>query len=174
MPEPLKLHIGGKEPAAEWKILNIQPGPNVDFVGNCTDLSQFSDESVASIYASHVLEHLSHQKELSTALREFHRVLMPDGTIMVSVPDLDKLCRELINPNNSPEIHFQFLLIMFGGQLDEHDFHKMGFTWDILRTCLHLAGFRDIHRVEEFGLFDDASSLRVGDALISLNVQAKK
>ena len=86
MDEPLRLHIGGKEPSPEWKIFNIQPGPNVDFVGNCIDLGQFADGSVASIYASHVLEHLGYKKELPTALREFHRVLVPGGSLMVSEP----------------------------------------------------------------------------------------
>ena len=34
----LRLHVGGKEKKDGWKILNIQPGPDVDYVGSCTDL----------------------------------------------------------------------------------------------------------------------------------------
>lgn len=174
MDEPLRLHIGGKKPSPNWKILNIQTGSNVDFVGNCTDLGQFADGSVASIYASHVLEHLGYQKELPTALGEFHRVLVPGGSLMLSVPDLEKLCQGLIQPRNSAEIRFHLMRIMFGGQTDPYDFHKVGLTWEFLNMFLRQAGFQQIERVDEFGLFDDASSLRLGGVLISLNVQAAK
>jgi predicted SAM-dependent methyltransferase len=75
--EPLRLHIGGKEKKAGWKILNVQAGPDVDFVGNCTDLAQFADGSAQELYASHVLEHLGYKEQLPRALAEFHRVLPP-------------------------------------------------------------------------------------------------
>lgn len=32
---PFRLNIGGEVARDGWKILNIQPGPHVDFVGNC-------------------------------------------------------------------------------------------------------------------------------------------
>ena len=54
----MKLHIGGKSKKEGWKILNIQNGENIDFVGDIKDLSQFEDESIEEIYASHVLEHV--------------------------------------------------------------------------------------------------------------------
>jgi predicted SAM-dependent methyltransferase len=36
---PLKLHIGGQIRSPGWTVLNAQPGPNVDIVANCLDLS---------------------------------------------------------------------------------------------------------------------------------------
>ena len=39
----MKLHIGGQTTKDGWKILNIQKKDGVDFVGDLTDLSQFSD-----------------------------------------------------------------------------------------------------------------------------------
>ena len=41
----MKLHIGGETPKPGWKILNIQPKPHVDYIGDISDLSQFSDGS---------------------------------------------------------------------------------------------------------------------------------
>ena len=38
----MKLHIGGQTTKEGWKILNIQKKDGVDFVGDLTDLSQFS------------------------------------------------------------------------------------------------------------------------------------
>ncbi len=64
--------------------------------------------------------------------------------------------------------------MMFGGQIDEYDFHKVGLTWDFARQYFRQAGFRALKRVKEFGIFDDASSLKVADVLISLNVEALK
>ena len=50
----MKLHIGGKEKKEGWSILNIQKNKDVDFVGDISDLSQFNDNSINEIYASHV------------------------------------------------------------------------------------------------------------------------
>ena len=52
----MKLHIGGKQPKEGWTILNVQKMDYVDIVGDITDLSQFQDESIEEIYASHVLD----------------------------------------------------------------------------------------------------------------------
>ena len=53
-----KLNIGGTAAAAGWTVLNIQPGPQVDVVGDGVDLARFAAGSVEEIYASHVLEGL--------------------------------------------------------------------------------------------------------------------
>ena len=68
---PLRLHIGGEEPKAGWTILNVQEGPYVDALGDCRDLSGYSDGSVAEIYASHVFEHLGYLDELPQADLKF-------------------------------------------------------------------------------------------------------
>ena len=98
MSEPFRLHIGGREPRPGWNILNIQPGPNVDYVGSCTSLEQFADNSIDEVYASHVLEHLGFREELPKALREIWRVLKPGGVLKISVPDFERLCTMFVNP----------------------------------------------------------------------------
>ena len=89
----MKLHVGGTESKPGWQILNIQPGPYVDIVGSCTNLSALADASVDEIYASHVIEHLGHRDELKPALSEFHRVLRAEGRLSISVPDIVTLSR---------------------------------------------------------------------------------
>lgn len=56
----MKLHIGGKQPHPEWKILDVLQRPEVDFIANASNLEQFDDNSIEAIYASHVLEHFYH------------------------------------------------------------------------------------------------------------------
>ena len=74
----MKLHIGGQEVKEGWKILNIQKNEGVDFVGDISDLSQFADETIDEIYASHVFEHIS-QKKITDTLNGINRVLKKGG-----------------------------------------------------------------------------------------------
>jgi len=170
----LRLHIGGETTKPGWKILNIVPGEHVDFVGDCTDLSRFASGTVDTIYASHVLEHLSYMDELPQALKEFRRVLKKDGLLQVSVPDFEALCRLFLDPRLNAATRFHVMRVIFGGQMDPYDFHKAGLTEEFLTDFLTTAGFRDIRRVADFGLFDDTSVLKLGSIPISLNLQALK
>lgn len=174
IPAPLRLHIGGTERRAGWQILNIQPGPAVDYVGDCTDLSRFAEASVEEVYASHVYEHLGYQQELPRALAEIYRVLKPGGVLKISVPDLDVLCRLFVHPELALPERFHVMRMMFGGQGNPFDFHKVGLNWEILCDFLGQAGFRSATRVASFGLFQDCSVLQFAGNPISLNVEATK
>lgn len=171
---PLRLHIGGKESRQGWKILDIQPGPNVDFVGDCSELGQFADASVDELYASHVIEHLSYRSALLRTLRGFHRVLKTGGKLMISVPDFEVLCRLFLDPRATVRDRFELMRMAFGGQVDEHDFHRVGLTYEFLSNFLFQAGFSRVERVGEFGLFRDASTAEHLNQKISLNVAAYK
>lgn len=170
----IRLHIGGKQVREGWEILNVQPGPGVDHVGNCTDLSTFADGSVAEIYGSHVFEHLTYADELPKALGECHRVLAADGKLMISVPDMQMLSWLYIKPGLQVEDRLQIMRILFGGQTDEHDLHKVGFSYDTLCWFLGRAGFRRAEQVERFGIFEDSSDLKIDGEYLSLNVVATK
>ncbi len=171
---PIRLHVGGQARHPDWKILDVRPGPLVDYVGSCTDLSRFADGSVLELYASHVLEHLGYWRELPAALHEFNRVLAAGGILRVSVPDLAILCSLYLEPRLAPGERFHVMRMMFGGQIDEADFHRVGLDEEMLKAQLEKAGFTDIVRVDVFGLFDDASSLVFKGRPISLNLRARK
>jgi predicted SAM-dependent methyltransferase len=170
----LRLHIGGTTPHPDWKILNAQAGPDVDFVGDCADLSFLATGSVGEVYASHVLEHLGYAHDLPTALGEILRVLVPGGTLKISVPDIEVLSAWMVDPALSREEHFHVMRMMFGGQMDAYDFHKTGLTWELLEYFLNAIGYTGIERVESFGLFADGSETRFRGRRVSLSVIARK
>lgn len=64
--------------------------------------------------------------------------------------------------------------IIFGGQMNSYDIHYVGFDFEILCLYLQEAGFKNFEEVMEFNLFDDCSSLRIMDTLVSLNVVVQK
>jgi len=172
----MKLHIGGREPHPDWKILDIEARPEVDFIGNAADLSQFPDESISAIYSSHVLEHFHYglNYELSLVLLEWYRVLAPTGELMISVPNLETLCWLYCDPKSTKEDRFALMRMIFGGQVNEYDVHKAGLDPYILWDFLKDAGFKKMQLVDEFHLFQDCSALRWKGQLISLNVVVTK
>jgi predicted SAM-dependent methyltransferase len=176
MIESLKLHIGGQQPHPDWKILDVEGRPEVDYVANASDLSQFESNSIEAIYASHVLEHFYHtlNNELINTLIEWHRVIKPGGKLLISVPDLKTLCWLYLNPNLMPLERYQLMRIIFGGHTNIYDVHKVGFDFEILALYLEEAGFKEYEQVSEFNLFNDCSNLRILDTLISLNIIAHK
>jgi predicted SAM-dependent methyltransferase len=170
----LKLHIGGWEVRKDWVILDVNPRPGVDYVGDCRDLSFLPDASCSEVYASHVFEHLGYNGELQATLKSIHRILKTGGRLRASVPDLETLCRLFLLPSLGPAQRFHVMRMMFGGRVDAHDVHYSGLNLEFLGGFLVEAGFRDIRRVPEFGLFNDTSSQRFGGVAISLNVEAWK
>lgn len=170
----IKLHIGGQVKRDGWAILDALPSPIVDYVGNCNDLSFLPDESCSEVYASHVLEHLGYDGELQNSLKGVHRILKPGGRLRASVPDLDILCQLFLHPSNSVKGRFHVMRMMFGGRTTAYDVHYAGLNFDFLGSFLQEAGFRDIVRVKNFGLFNDTSTLRFEGTPISLNVEARK
>ena len=169
----MKLHIGGKEIKENWKILNIQKKEGVDFIGDISDLSQFENSSVDEIYASHVVEHVN-QKNIKKTLIGIHRVLKSNGKFYVSVPDMEVLCRIFIDDKAPPKVKFHVMRMMFGGQIDEFDFHYFGWNFQFLNDFLLDSGFKKIERVKTFSLFNDTSDYAPYGAPISLNVIAYK
>lgn len=173
MDSPLiQLHLGGIEPKDGWVNLNIQPGPAVDIVGTCDDLSMFADGSCSIVYASHVLEHLPLERAFQ-CLKEVHRVLGAGGQLMVSVPNI-AVIMDLFSKTSNIKHKFYIMKLAFGGGVDPYDHHNFGYDYGIMRHLLSNSGFSSCITVDGFGLFSDTSTFRVNDVAISLNLIAIK
>lgn len=172
---PRKLHIGGQVRKPGWEVLDANPGPCVDHVGDASDLSAFADNSFEQIYASHVVEHFDYQVSLLATLKEWHRVMSPSGILFVSVPDLDTLALLFLDRQRlSADDRFLVMRMIFGGHIDKHDYHLVGLNEEFLTGYLHGGGFTGMRRVTGFGLFEDTSSLELKGTPISLNMIATK
>jgi predicted SAM-dependent methyltransferase len=170
-----KLHIGGRVRTSGWEVLDAIPAPWVDHVADAEHLVGFPDNTFEQIYASHVLEHFDYNGQLQDTLKEWWRVLQPGGTLYVSVPDLDILARLFLDRTMlSVEDRYLVMRMIFGGHIDEYDYHLAGLNEEFLRKFLHDAGFTGMRRVAAFGLFDDTSSAVLKNVPFSLNVIADK
>lgn len=167
-----RLHIGGQQASEGWEILDAIARPGVDHVGEAGDLGRFADGSFAVVYASHVLEHFDYKDEVVPALAEWRRVLQPGGSLHVSVPDLERLCHLYLTPRLSPDLRLHIMRMMFGGHVDDYDYHMTGIDEGLLMAWLGQAGFRSAQRVGNFGLFNDTSAMEFLGMPISLNVTA--
>lgn len=170
---PINLHVGGQQAKVGWKILDAIARPEVDFIGDIRNLGSLPDQSCAQVYCSHVLEHVG-QRDLVPTLKGIHRILQSGGKLYISVPDLGVLCNLFLQPRLDPAQRFHVMRMMFGGQTDDFDLHKIGLNAEFLADYLYQAGFYSMEQVENFGLFDDTSSYVSYGVPISLNVIAIK
>jgi predicted SAM-dependent methyltransferase len=169
----MRLHIGGEETKEGWKILNIQKKPGVDFIGDITDLSQFDDQSVEEVYASHILEHVR-IAQINQTFKGIYRILKKSGKFYISVPNLESIAEVFLQlPEGLDKYNLSRLI--YGGQIDNYDFHYTGFWPAILFSYLSNSGFKRYKREKFFNIFEDTSKNTFdGKIPISLNVIAFK
>lgn len=79
----------------DW--INIDINPHSEFVKRINVLEglPFPDNSMDVVYSSHFLEHLT-KEQAKFVLKEFYRVLKPNGILRIVVPDLENICREYL------------------------------------------------------------------------------
>ena len=148
---------GAKLPAVfqggEWKEirLDIDPANEPDIVGSMLDMAAVADASVDAIYSAHNIEHV-YAHEVPQVLKEFLRVLKPDGFLVVTCPDLQTVCQRVVEDklgdaaytSQAGPITPLDILYGHGAALAAgHHYmaHKCGFTLKTLTQALHTAGF---------------------------------
>jgi hypothetical protein len=181
LPMPTFLHIGcGPKRKNQttrsfntdaWTELRFDIDESVqpDLVGTMTDMSSVASESVDAIFSSHNIEHL-YPHEVPLALKEFLRVLKPDGFLVVTCPDLKSVCAlvaedKLTEPAyTSPAGPIAPLDILYGlrsslarGNL--YMAHRCGFTQRALTGTLQAAGFASVASFSRAGPYFDLWAL---------------
>ncbi|MBW4477964.1 MAG: glycosyltransferase [Tolypothrix brevis GSE-NOS-MK-07-07A] len=100
------------------------------------------DDVVNEIFTEHMLEHLS-KYEVPLALKEWARVLKPDGKLVMNLPNLEWCLQQWLAKPEEERWGWQVDTI-FGLQTHPGEFHKTGFTETRLRQLLTDASFREI------------------------------
>lgn len=142
----------------EWEEvrLDIDPAVSPTVVGSITDMQNLCEtESFDAIWSSHILEHL-YSHEVPLALREFRRVLKPEGFALIMCPDLESVADHLIKNDAdhvayvSPAGPITALDMLYGhtasiAQGRHYMAHKTGFTANRLGNLLLNAGFPTVN-----------------------------
>ncbi len=108
------------------------------------------------------------------ALRAAARVLKPDGTLRLSVPDfrlLSNMMDDLAVPTREKA---SLMTAVFGAHGTRERLDRVGPIANALGAFLKQAGFRAVQRFPAFGLFDDLSHAKRFGLGISLNIEATK
>ena len=156
------LHVGcGDEPQSNivgfnndnWNEirLDIDESVNPDIVGTLTDMQSVEAGSVDAVYSSHNIEHIF-PHEVPVALSEFYRVLKEDGIVVITCPDLQSVCEEVVKDKlleplyDSPKGPISPIDILYGhrqpiAEGNEYMAHKGGFTYSTLDKAFFEAGF---------------------------------
>lgn len=161
----------------DWREVrfDIDPAVAPDIVGSITDMAPVITGSIDALYNSHVIEHL-YPHEVPVALREFHRVLAPDGFVVLACPDLQSIAERVAADNlmepvsNSAAGPVAPIDMLYGhrpslaaGNLFMA--HRTGFTARSLMRLLMEAGFANVAvaRTSIFALWAIATRRAVAD-----------
>jgi len=139
--------------AGGWSEIrfDIDPGVDPDVVGDVQDLSIFDDGTIDAVYSSHNIEHVS-SFQVPVVLREFRRVLRPDGVLVLLCPDMLSVAEAIVEGRLeeplyvSPAGPITAIDVVYGFQADlqrgrHYMAHKMAFTPDTLAGHVLRAGF---------------------------------
>jgi predicted SAM-dependent methyltransferase len=155
----------------EWKEIRLDINPTVepDIVGTTTDMAAVESGSMDGLYSAHNIEHL-YAHEVPMAMREFLRVLKPDGFAVVTCPDLksvaaliaeDKLTETAYVSAAGPITPLDILYGLRVAVASGNHFmaHKCGFTKKVLGATLMECGFRHAAMFERGAPFFDLWAL---------------
>lgn len=129
----IKLHLGCGDYWFDGFInidFNIYGG--TDMLVDIRQPLPFQPQTVERIEAYEVMEHMN-KDEMYRMLEDWKRVLIPGGTIRISVPDMDELIAMYATDKKKA------LEEIYG--LEDHPHHKQGFTEESLIEVFTQHGF---------------------------------
>ena len=169
----------------EWNEIrfDINESYQPDLIGTMTDMHTVESDSMDALYSSHNIEHL-YPHEVKIALKEFLRVLKPDGYAVITCPDIKSVCA-LVAEDKLTDTAYESISgaitpldILYGrgswiAEGNLYMAHKTGFTAKTLSAELQQAKFASVgvavKRESFFNLWAVASKKPMErDALISL------
>ena len=168
-----------------WVHVDLCDFEHIDHQSSVDKLPMLENRSADIIYASHVLEYFD-REEAKTALREWRRILKPNGILRLSVPDFEKLIDVYRKTGNLENVlgplYGKMEVSMCSGLTKIY--HRTTFDEKELTGLLSECGYTDPQRYDwretEHSQFDDHSQAyyphmdKKNGILISLNIQCQK
>lgn len=173
---PAKLHAVYSAP--DWQEVRMDSRAQLkpDIIGNVTSMPMIGSAEYHGVFLPHIIcRYYAHQVPL--ALREVFRILKVGGSVLISVPDIQKigeiiakgtleqsLFESPFGPVSALDMLYGFRPAMEKGDLSEAQ--KMAFTAKTLVEKLRDAGFLKIQvRREGYVLWAIANKLAEGETL---------
>lgn len=176
----INMGCGKRNFGKDWIHIDGADFPHIDSK-NITEL-KFADNTVDLIYSSHVIEYFD-RGDVVPLLKEWIRVLKPNGILRLAVPDFRAMAVLYIMNKYSLD---SFLGPLYG-KMDtngEKIYHKTVYDWDSLKSVLESIGLTSIRgwrwQNVDHGKFDDHSQAylphmdKKRGILISLNIEGVK
>jgi SAM-dependent methyltransferase len=145
----------------EWDVtrLDVSESAKPDILSTIVDMrSTVPDGSFDAIFTSHTIEHL-YAHEVIPAMREFRRVIRPDGFVLLTCPDLAAIARFMLEKGAeavayvSPAGPIRPIDMLYGhsesiaqGALTMA--HRTAFTPQRLGRVALAAGFGEVRMIE--------------------------
>lgn len=97
----------------------------------------FANQEFDIVFSSHTLEHFC-RKEVPEVLDEWIRIMKPDGELRLNLPNMEWAAQHIVNK----EVDNDVMNVLYGAQTYDENFHKVGFTPQIIEQLLSERGFK--------------------------------
>lgn len=140
---------------ASTQFVNLDYGwhPTIDV---CWDITKkdypFKEGAFEGIYTEHCLEHIPFDSCLAN-LKEFHRMLSPNGVVRIVVPDGELYCKLYAQSRVDKQVRLPYSKemdentpIMAVNRIFRGHGHQFIYDFETMEMLLSQAGFRNIQR----------------------------
>lgn len=149
--QPIRFNMGCGTDRLEGYLGVDKNSDRADFRMDVFELD-VPDECSDEIFASHVIEHIP-QHRAPELLTKWHKMLKPDGRLVMETPDLAALCRDYLDQDGADQ-HLTAMCI-FGAMVENPDDpevkekgtltpHLWGYTPKTLSDLCELVGYKNI------------------------------
>jgi len=138
--KPVRLNVGGGD--KHWPgWVNCDKFGTPDVQTDCTRLP-FEADYADEIQSIHFVEHVA-RMDVTNMLLDWHRVLKPGGKLVIEVPCLDKIAKNVVDKERNLRLT---VLGIFGDPRDPKPgmMHQWCYTEDELREVVMECGFKSV------------------------------
>lgn len=151
MKKTLNVGAGGRTyktyPTSSFECVNMDERelPNINVVGDVTNLTMFENEEFDYVLASDIIEHFPIAKT-KNVLKEWIRVLKKGGMIEFRLPNLAAICKQYFDGGkNAKNVSW----LLYGGQDYPGNFHYVGFDRAFFKSVCTEVGLEELTYQEE-------------------------